>query len=461
MIGQTASHTKLGKCVIRQIVEGGPSPIAVVDFVDLHLPKERVYLSELRDLKTGKRLEIEVPAAALYRRSTVKGDLVATKPDWHDPRFAIFALRLGQCPFGYMDRLTVGAEPIRDACGWALKRSDAGKMACLIFESEYGKGKTHALNLFASAALARERAVTSIVLDGNGVSLTAPMTILSALVSNIRFPTHESDNDQSLGERLSEMMRSGIADKLALNGADFLSECFARIPSEIGDNPEAWDTVMDYLSCELAASQAKARLRAFTDDGRAVPLPTISARRRDERPERCALMLREWAQTCITLGAHRGLVVLFDEADVDYTYSQSSAGGCEQREALFEEIRRIAEDKKHRCFLAMALAVTPGTPVSSWDEDRAAADEITQLLGSECVRRVSIPAIRKSEMLTLAKSVADVYAEGYNLPVFETSMVRSVAQKLVAAHEASPEGLIPRVFIREFIDFLDVETQKR
>ena len=293
---------KLGKCIIRRIIETGPAPIAVVKFVHLGLSNQKIYLNELRDPQSGRRLEIEFPAAAPTKTAGAASAAAAEKPPWHNARSAIFALRLGQCPSHYIDRLTVGAERIREACDWALQRSDAGKLAFLIFESEYGKGKTHALNLLASAALARGRAVTFIVLDGDGVSLSAPITILSDLVSNVHFPAHENEPDQSLGERLSGMMRFGIADKLSLNGADFLAQCFARIPSEIADNPEAWDTVMDYLSCDLAASQAKIRLRSFTDDGRAVPLPTIAKRRRDERPERCALMLREWAHTCVTLG---------------------------------------------------------------------------------------------------------------------------------------------------------------
>ena len=129
------------------------------------------------------------------------------------------------------------------------------------------------------------------------------------------------------------------------------------------------------------------------------------------------------------MGAHvryprnpRGLTVLFDEADVDYTYSQGNAGGCEQREALLEELRRLADDKSHRCFLTLALAVTPGTPVSRWDEKRTAAAEIMQLLGHQCVRRIAIPEIRKPGLLHLAKSIAEVYAEGYHLPPFDAAL---------------------------------------
>ena len=154
MNGREAQHQKLGKCIIRRIIETGPAPIAVVKFVHLGLSNQKIYLNELRDPQSGRRLEIEFPAAAPTKTAGAASAAAAEKPPWHNARSAIFALQLGQCPSHYIDRLTVGAERIREACDWALQRSDAGKLAFLIFESEYGKGKTHALNLLASAALA-------------------------------------------------------------------------------------------------------------------------------------------------------------------------------------------------------------------------------------------------------------------------------------------------------------------
>jgi hypothetical protein len=451
MIGKKLQHPALGSCVVTKVISRHE---VEVSFPDLGIEGERYRLASLIDPVTGREPEHSstAPVADQEARAveipSVEGDILQA-------RLAILALRLGQCPEAYIDEMTVGAKEVKDACTWALDRSHGGNPAVVVFESPFGKGKTHALNLFSSMARRQFRAVGSVVLDGIGITLTEPMTLLSNLAASIRFPNEQGY--ETLPERLCDLVRTRRVDRLRGNSVSFLADCLDRVPHEIADQPDAWEIVVDYLSCVLPASQAKKLLAPFRDHGGAPSLPAIVANRVGERADRCVTMLREWAQACMVVGAHRGLLVLFDEADVDYGNTGFNSKMVERRSWLYESIREL-EASQQRAFLSIGIAVTPGQD-NYWGGD--AVEEMLEHLGGGCTRHVQLRDLTGEDFIELGKRVASLYGDAYGGEVLSSAEAATFADELSERMSSRiNDSCLPRRFIREFIEHLDLAANR-
>jgi hypothetical protein len=446
MIGKHLQHPNFGSCVVRKVISRTE---VEVEYLDLEI-SDRCRLAVLIDPDSG-----EAPSAASFspNSATNNGEKETVSMDATSlqARLAILALRLGQCPEAYIDDLTVGSKEVKDACGWALDRSNSGQPAIVVFESPFGKGKTHALNLFSSMARKQFRAVGSVVLDGFGISLTQPMTLLSNLAASIRFP--EEQGFETLPERLCELVQKGKVAQLRSRGASFLASCLERVPTEIAEQPDAWEVVVDYLSCTLPASQAKQKLAGYRSHGGAPALPAIVANRLDERAPRCTKMLREWAQACTLVGAHRGLVVLLDEADVDYGNTGFGRSAVGQRILLYNAIRELAESDE-RSYLSIGIAITPGQD-NYWGEE--AIDEIMEHLGGECTMHVQLKDLTKRDFTSLGKKIAGLYADAFGAAVLSPVEATAYAEELRDRMSGRiNDSCLPRRFIREYIEHLDL-----
>jgi hypothetical protein len=451
MIGKKLQHPDLGSCVVTKVIN---SSEVEVSFLGLGIKGKRQKLSSLVDPETGyepiisRSADDELVTSHSLKVETLDDEMLKA-------RLAILALRLGQCPESHIDEMTVGNEEVKEACEWALDRSHGGKPAIVVFESPFGKGKTHALNVFSSMARKRFRAVGSVVLDGIGITLTEPMTLLSNLAASIRFP--EEQGFETLPERLCDLVRSRRVDRLRANSADFLADRLDRVPHEIADLPDAWEIVVDYLSCILPASQAAQQLAPFRENARSLSLPAIVANRVGERADRCVTMLREWAQACMVVGAHRGLLVLFDEADVDYGNTGFSSKMVERREWLYQSISELATSHQ-KSYLSIGIAITPGED-NYWGVE--AVDEILNNLDPRCTRHVQLRDLTKRDFIQLGKRVATLYAKAYGSAVFSPKEAEAHAEKLRSQMELRVnDSCLPRRFIREFIECLDLEATK-
>jgi hypothetical protein len=453
MIGKQLQHPDLGPCIVTKVI--GAKEVEV-DYPHLGMKGKRYRIVALIDPETGeapKPLETKEPSEGQQRSpgkilDSIDGSLV-------EARQAILALRLGQCPEGYIDELTVGAEEVKEAAEWALERSDDGDSAIVIFESPFGKGKTHALNLFASMARRKHRAVGSVVLDGFGISLTEPMTLLSNLAEAIRFP--EERGFETLPDRLCGLVQGSRVETLRARGADFLVSCLSQIPKEIADQPDAWEVVIDYLSCNVSASQAKQKLAGYRSNNLPPSLPPIIANRVDDRAERATMMLREWARACTVVGAGRGLVVLFDEADVDYDNTGFGEQAVKRRTMLFEALRNL-EEARTRPFLSVGIAITPGE-ANYWGVE--AVDELLAHLGGPCTRHVVLEDLSKRDFILLGVKVARIYGEAYETEVVSPDEARELAGELwKTMSRRVNDACLPRRFIREFLERLDLIAQR-
>jgi len=332
-------------------------------------------------------------------------------------------------------------EEVRDACKRAIERAQTGQVSFLLFESPYGMGKSHALGYLRIRALEAEMAAGSVVLDGVGVSLCSPINLIGALSHAIDFP--EASGIDGLPQRLAALVLHGQADTLRVAGAELLHRALERLDARHAEDPDAWEVIEDYLSLERSSSEVGRYL--------GVRVGALRAHRLEDRPARSADLLREWAQACTVTGARKGLVVLFDEADVDYGHRGRSSMDSEQRTGLLRTLRRHAEGGPRAGSygrLVVAMAITPG----------ASEPDPIQELRSEFGAHLQVVRLRElsgNELRELGGKVAEVYRRAYQASGGEGAAERAV-QDCARITERQAEGRNPRTFIRRLLEKLDI-----
>jgi len=432
-------HPKFGTAVVRRVLPGSGRIRVKVDYPDQMLMGIEAFLDELVDSTTRNPLvateiiEAAKPVVAPPEAPQVK----CQPPSWQEARQAIHALRLGQStPLG-VSELSVGMTQVDAVTKVTLDRANSGEVSFLIFVSEFGMGKSHALARLRLQAMQRRMAVGSVVLDGMGVSLCQPMSLPAALAHAIEF----SDHGESLPARLAGLVRTGQTSKLRTACAEFLHGALAELTSDHVDDPEAWELVEDYLALEVAPSVLRQRL--------GVRVPTLNTRARADRPDRCALLMRDWARSVPPLGDRGGLALLLDEADVDFALGGLTASEKEQRAALLQAWRTMADGGPGgdtHVKLLIALAVTPGghrdDPVS----------ELRSILGP-CAGVIELPELSEDHLRELGQRIAAMYARAYQTKpeARATEFVDACLQTMRGMHGRRN----PRHFIRMLLEKLD------
>jgi hypothetical protein len=326
------------------------------------------------------------------------------------------------------------------ACAWALQRAGSGQISFLLFESPYGMGKSHALAHLQLLARKASMATGSVVLDGVGISLCWPMSLIAGLAHTIDYPDQKGSD--GLYQRLSNVVLSGGIDKLNTGGCELLFSVLKKIDAEVASDPEAWETIEDFLSLEVGAGVVRTKL------GFVVPaLKTL----REGRPARCAALLREWAQACSATGAPGGLAVLLDEADVDFAQSGRSLTEREQRTSLFEALRELADiGPRHGGYgrLIIAMGVTPGSTESD------PVEELRGKLGPH-LRSVVLQELSFTELKDLGTRVCHLYRAAYQLAEAATPKIDEIQAESLSWLSKQAEQRNPRKFIRRLLERID------
>lgn len=440
MIDQRAFHPKGGWCVIRRILTTGARPRAVVDF-EFGSRNSEVLLEELRDAPDGKPLSCPETQPA---PPTPKQNF---KPTWLEARNDILSLRLGQVTESLARRITVETAEMEAAFDKAAASAAGRKPSFLIVEGPWGTGKSHALALFQAIARQRNLATGMVVLDGTAVTLGRPHELLKAIVHEISFP-HDSTLN-SFSERLADLVRNHRIEILSINGVRVLAKALEQIPPNLANDQEAWELIENYLAGEIPASTCSQALRQFHD--RPLRLLPLISRYRSGRPERCVQLLGEWSQTCRIMPAH-GLAILFDEVDVEIDLGGVSVAEREQRTAFLEELSQLSTQEVPLCVL---FALAPGTGTDLFE----APTEYLQRSLHGTAQLIKIPALTPAAMMQVAQKVVDLYDTAFpdSSPASKVDW-RPFAEQTLREMHRSEYGVIPRLFIRTFLEFLDVNT---
>jgi len=440
-----ARHVRKGDCIIRDVVPGG-RVLVFVDYPDLGLTHRPACLDELVDRRTGGPISLDAPPPREAPPAAA-----SAVPPWQQARQTLLALRLGQPTFESVNELSVGLEEVKDACKWAIARAQTGQISFLVFESPYGMGKSHALGYLKIRAREAAMATGSVVLDGMGVSLCLPISLIGALAHAIEYP--EATASDGLPQRLAGLVLHREADKLSVAGAELLHGALENLQAEHVEDPDRWEVIEDYLSLERSASEVGRHL--------GVRVGALRAHLREARPVRSADLLREWAQACTVTGARGGLTVLFDEADVDYGQRGRTRGEIDQRTGLLQALRRSADGGPRGGSygrLVVAMGITPGAG------EQASIEELRNALGLHELKKelglhlrvVRLRELTVGELRELGWKTVQLYQRAYGIDGVQEARLGIILERGVRRMERALGGHNPRSFIRHLLEELDV-----
>lgn len=366
-------------------------------------------------------------------------------------RGAVVALRLGQIRQRDVLKLSVGTERVQQQLEELVQSAAGWKPCSVLIKGAYGTGKTHLLTILSAVAAARGLAMAAVILDGEGTSLTEPNSLLTNILGSMRYPDEVAP--VGIKHRFAPFARAYLADDV-LRRAGMVGETIRAFSVDALADPELTDVLEDYLSLQLAATHARQRVAGL---GYGVHLPTVRAWAVAERPSRFCQMLTEWAEFAAATGA-KGLVVVFDELDVEYGfsvgYSQRVRKMRQRRQALLGELHS-ALDRRRRVPLLVAFGSAPVA-----DEIGIENDPVGDIR-RHLPRTKIIDAIEPSakDLRELGRRLRLLYARAYDdMSPDEsgslTEMIHDFADRGLGGH-LNPT---PRRFVRGVLELLDVAT---
>ena len=196
-----------------------------------------------------------VPLRELERPDTVERSLEET-PDARPPtpagtplpslsadivaaRRAVLALKLGQVLEENVHELSIGTDDIRAEVDQAIVAAVRRQPQSVLVEGSWGAGKTHLLTLLTRLAAERGLATATVILDGEGVTLSEPMSLMEAILGSLRYPGEAAPC--GVGNRLADLRRQ----RTSRRRTEILSAGGLRTPStrfRTGPltNPKRW-----------------------------------------------------------------------------------------------------------------------------------------------------------------------------------------------------------------------------
>ena len=355
-------------------------------------------------------------------------------------RRAVLALKLGQVLEENVHELSIGIDDIQTEMEQAISATVQHQPQSILVEGSWGAGKTHLLTLLTGLASERGLATATVILDGEGVTLSEPMGLMEAILGTLRYPGEVAPC--GIGSRLADLRRRRTIGDVWKSVGLRIAQAVYEIPLEALDEPEAMEVLGDYFMLALAATRAREKLRRFRFRTR---LPTLKAQRLDERPERFCELLKGWAGFCALTGA-KGLVVVFDEVDVEYaTYFGW------RRSLLLEAFDDLLRGS---CPILLAFGSAPPS-----DDVGDANDAVQDLVGSiSGMRRMEAPRPRVEQTRELGVRLHDLYARAY--PSRASGVGPHEVQRRIEGfaehHHDEILDPTPRGFVRGTLELLDV-----
>ena len=370
-------------------------------------------------------------------------------------RRAVLALKLGQVLQENVLDLSVGTTAaealLRRAVGGAARRKPAG----ILVSGPYGAGKTHLLTMLASLAAREKLATASAILDGEGVTLGDPMTILEPVLRSLCLPGESAP--AGVGRRLAELRKRGSRWDHGRRRWSRIAEAVFQLPVAALDDPDVLEALEDYLMTSLPASHANVRLRRLVRQP--VQFPSMKAQRITDRAERFCELLWDWAEFCGAAGA-RGLVVVLDEVDVEYASTLWKVESRMRRQLLLQALNDLLGQPVP---LVLAFGSAPAT-----DEEAAndAAWDLTERMPR--LQQVDAPRPDSAQMWELGRRLCGLYARAYpdwdsgDSSVDEGSIERAIDEhaERYAQRYGEPDDPAPRRFVRELLEWLDVASDQ-
>lgn len=369
-------------------------------------------------------------------RPSLSEDVVAA-------RRALLALKLGQVLEENVRELSVGTDYVQAEMEQAIIASIQKQPQIVLVEGSWGAGKTHLLTLLTKLATEENVATARVILDGEGVTLSEPMGLMEAILGSLRYPDEVAPC--GIGRRLATLRRESVAGDIRQIVGPKIATAIDQIPYEALDDSEAMEIFEDYFMLTLAATRAREKLRRRNYR---VSLPSLRARRLDERPDRFCELLKGWAGFCALTGA-KGLVVVFDEVDVEY----AMVSGGFRRLLLLKEFDYLV---RNRCPILLAFGSAPSSD-DVGDENDAVQDLVNSI---ESMKRIEAPRPSVEQIKELGARLQELYARAYperTSGIYPRELQRQIG-RIAEYHHESLEPTT-RGFVRGTLELLDVMSE--
>ena len=316
----------------------------------------------------------------------------------------------------------------------------------------YGAGKTHLLTMLASLAAREGLATASALLDGEGVTLADPMTILEPVLRSLCLPGESTPS--GVGRWLAELRRRGSRWDRGRRRWSRIAEAVFQMPVAAFDDPDVLEALEDYLTTSLPVSHANLRLRRLVR--RPLQLPSMRAQRITDRAERFCELLRDWAEFCEAAGA-RGLVVVFDEVDVEYAATLWHVERRTRRQLLLHALNNLLGQSVP---LMLAFGSAPATDQEAAND---AARDITERMSR--IQQVAAPQPNAAQIRELGRRLCALYSRAY--PKWVSSVDERSIERAIDEHAeryakgyGEPDDPAPRRFVRELFEWMDVASDR-
>lgn len=173
----------------------------------------------------------------------------------------IEAFRLGIVPTQDVADFTFGREREINLIASALTSLSNGKGGTIIFEGEYGTGKSHLLEYIRAQALKKNFVVSSVELSTEETQPARPKRIYRELVANLRFyyDTHQPDKN-NLEAGFRDLLRHAVKryaspDFLGIKEHIFFSPVLKRL-SKIDDHSLKSEVFWQWIEAESTKEYA-------------------------------------------------------------------------------------------------------------------------------------------------------------------------------------------------------------
>ena len=377
------------------------------------------------------------PTPAETHLPSLSADVVAA-------RRAVLALKLGQVLEENVHELSVGTDDVRAKMEQAIIAAVRQQPQSVLVEGSWGAGKTHLLTLLTRLAAEQGLATATVILDGEGVTLSEPMGLMEAILGSLRYPGEVAPC--GVGSRLADLRRRRSVGDVRQSVGSRIAEAIDRIPLGALDEPEAMEVLEDYFMLALPPTRAREKLRQLHYR---ISLPPLRARGLDERPGRFCELLKGWAGFC-TLTEARGLAVVFDEVDVEYATRFGRFRWLRLRRLLLKAFDDLL---RQRCPLLLAFGSAPAS-----DDVGDANDAVQDLVGSiNEMRRIEAPRPNVEQTKELGVRLQELYARAYRRRTsgVDPHGVRRRIERF-AEHHHDEMNPTPRGFVRGILELLDV-----
>lgn len=316
----------------------------------------------------------------------------------------------------------------------------------VLIEGAWGSGKTHLLTMLSALAAANGMATSSVILDGDGVTLAKPMSLMEAFLGSLRYPGEHAPC--GLNRRLAQLRDSENGWGLRHSGGERIANAIFDVPVSAFDEPEVVQVLEDYFTLSVSATQVNKKL-AHLGWGR-VKLRPMKARSVDDRPVRFCELLHEWTEFVALTGA-KGLVLIIDEVDVDYA---STIWAAELRRRRTNLLRALGKRLNSRLPLVVAFGSAPAS--GDVAEEHDPVRDLTKQMGGVALK-IEAPRPSLEQLRELAQRVHSLYTRAY--PERMTELDRDKLARLLhafAKHHVNSISSVPRNFVRGTLERLDV-----